>query len=117
MILIVDDEEAIIEMASRMLEMHGYIVLKANTPAEAIRLAEEHTIGIRLLVTDVVMPDMNGRDLAANLMATLPHLKCVFMSGYTADVELDPTSHRLDKPFTMAKLVGKVREALEHKGE
>ncbi len=69
-----------------MLERQGYTVLAASTPGEAIRLAREHAGEIHLLMTDVVMPEMNGRDLAKNLLSLYPDLKRLFMSGYTADV-------------------------------
>ena len=73
-------------MARRMLGKLGYTVLAASTPGEAIRLAGEHAGEIHLLMTDVVMPEMNGRDLAERLHAIYPDLKRLFMSGYTADV-------------------------------
>ena len=85
-ILLVEDEPAILKLTTRMLEQLGYTVLAASTPGEAIRLAREHAGEIHLLMTDVVMPEMNGRDLARNLLSLYPHLKCLFMSGYTADV-------------------------------
>ena len=69
-----------------MLEREGYTVLTAATPWEAIDVAQEHGREIHLLMTDVVMPEMNGRDLAAKLLSLYPNLKCLFMSGYTANV-------------------------------
>jgi YesN/AraC family two-component response regulator len=101
-----------------MLKMLGYIVLAAGTPGEAIRLAHEHSGTIDLLMTDVVMPEMNGRQLAGNLLAHYPDLKRLFMSGYTANViahhgVLDEGVHFIQKPFSKKDLGEKLREALE----
>ena len=117
-ILLVEDEPAILQMTRIMLEGLGYIVLAANTPAEAIRLAHEHAGKIRLLMTDVVMPETNGRDLAEKLLSLHPHLKSLFMSGYTADIIghhgiLDEGAHFNQKPFSTNELAIKVREALD----
>jgi len=116
-ILLVEDEPAILQMTRIMLAGLGYAVLAASTPAEAIRLAREHTGEIRLLMTDVVMPEINGRDLAEKLLSLDPHLKSLFMSGYTADIIahhgiLDERAHFLQKPFSTNDLAIKVREAL-----
>ncbi len=116
-ILLVEDEPAILHMTRIMLAGLGYTVLAASTPAEAIRLAREHTGEIRLLMTDVVMPEINGRDLAEKLLSLDPHLKSLFMSGYTADIIahhgiLDERAHFLQKPFSTNDLAIKVREAL-----
>jgi CheY-like chemotaxis protein len=101
-----------------MLERQGYTVLAAPSPSEAIRLARAHAEEIRLLVTDVVMPEMNGRDLAKNLLSLYPHLKRLFMSGYTADViahhgVLDEGVHFIQKPFSTDDLAAKVRAMLD----
>ncbi|MCG6533249.1 MAG: PocR ligand-binding domain-containing protein [Syntrophales bacterium LBB04] len=117
-ILLAEDEPAILEMTTKMLEYQGYTVLAASTPGEAIRLTREHADEIHLLMTDVVMPEMNGRDLARNLLAICPHLKCLFMSGYTADViahhgVLDEGVYFIQKPFSIKELAAKVREALD----
>jgi two-component system, cell cycle sensor histidine kinase and response regulator CckA len=98
--------------------MQGYEVLPAAFPEEAIRQATQHQGAIHLLVTDVVMPDMNGRDLARRLVAIHPHLKCLFTSGYTANViahhgVLDEGVNFLQKPFSKGDLAAKVREALD----
>jgi CheY-like chemotaxis protein len=116
-ILLVEDEPMILEMTVAMLERLGYTVLPAGTPDEAIRLAQEHASEIHLLLTDVVMPDMNGRDLAKNLLILYPNLRRLFMSGYTANIiahhgVLDEGVHFIQKPFSMKKLAAKVREAL-----
>jgi CheY-like chemotaxis protein len=117
-ILLVEDEPAILQMITMMLTRLDYTVVAAGTPSEAIRLALEYRGKIDLLMTDVVMPEMNGRDLAANLLSHYPELKRLFMSGYTANViahhgVLDPGINFIQKPFTMKELAGKVRKALD----
>ncbi|HNT27945.1 MAG TPA: ATP-binding protein, partial [bacterium] len=116
-ILLVEDETMIRDIARKMLEILGYTVISAATPGEAIRLAREHAGTIHLLFTDVVMPEMNGRELARNLLSLYPDMKRLFMSGYTANViahhgVLDHGVHFLQKPFSMNDLAHKVREAL-----
>ena len=118
-ILLVEDEPAILKMTTMMLEKYGYTVLAANSPGEAIRTAEAHTGMIHLVMTDVVMPEMNGRDLVRNLLLRYPNLKRLFMSGYTANViahhgVLDPGVNFIQKPFSMKNLAAKVREALDY---
>jgi two-component system cell cycle sensor histidine kinase/response regulator CckA len=117
-ILLLEDEAAILDIGKAMLELLGYTVLTAGRPGEALRQAEAHTGEIHLLITDVVMPEMNGRDLAAQLSAIKPGLKCLFMSGYTANVIvhhgiLDEDIQFLQKPFSFHGLATKVREVLE----
>jgi PAS domain S-box-containing protein len=116
-ILLVEDEPMILEMTTVMLETQGYTVLPANSAGEAVNLAREYADEIHLLLTDVVMPEMNGRDLAGNLSSLYPQLKCLFMSGYTADViahhgVLDQGVQFLQKPFTMQTLAARIRATL-----
>ena len=116
--LLVEDEPAILKLTRMMLEKQGYIVLAARTPAEGIRLAQEHGGDIHLLMTDVVMPEMNGRDLAQRIQSLFPRLKCLFMSGYTADVishhgVLDGGVSFIHKPFSIKDLSDKIRESLD----
>jgi two-component system, cell cycle sensor histidine kinase and response regulator CckA len=116
-ILLAEDELTILEMTTIMLEGLGYTVLKAGTPGEAIRIAGEHAGRIHLLMTDVVMPEMNGRDLARNILSLYPDIKRLFMSGYTANViahhgVLDEGVYFIQKPFSVSSLAAKVREAL-----
>ncbi|MBM9537823.1 PAS domain S-box protein [Desulfobulbus alkaliphilus] len=118
-ILLVEDEPATLEMTSIMLERQGYTVLAVGSPEEAIRLAGEYSGRIDLLMTDVVMPGMNGRALAENLLSRHPDIKCLFMSGYTADIiahhgVLDQGVHFIQKPFSMNDLTIKVREILDN---
>ena len=117
-ILLVEDEPMILDIATTMLERQGYTVMAAATPGEAIRLAREHAGEIHLLMTDVVMPEMNGRDLAKNLLSLYPNLKRLFMSGYTADViahhgVLDEGVQFVQKPFSVQTLAVKIREVLD----
>ena len=117
-ILLVEDEPAILKIGKRALESLGYTVLAASTPGAAIRLASDHIGQIQMLITDVIMPEMNGRDLAQQLLTLRPKLKRLYMSGYTSDViahhgVLDEGIHFLQKPFTVEALAGKVREVLE----
>jgi PAS domain S-box-containing protein len=117
-ILVVEDEPAILELAATILERQGYTVLAAPTPAEAIHLATRHPGPIHLLLTDMIMPGMNGRDLANSLLAANPHLKSLFMSGYTAGAighhgVLDADVSFIQKPFSINELAAKVRETLD----
>jgi two-component system, cell cycle sensor histidine kinase and response regulator CckA len=117
-VLVVEDEPALLKMTGIMLEKSGYRVLAAGTVAEAIRLAEEYAGGIHLLITDVVMPEMNGGDLARRLQSLCPGVKILFMSGYTAAViahrgVLDEGVNFIQKPFSMKDLAVKIREAIE----
>jgi len=119
-VLLVEDEPAILRAIKKMLEKQGYTVLPATTPGEAMRLAKEHVGEIHLLVTDVVMPEMNGRDLARHVVSLNPRTKHLFMSGYTADIiahhgVFDEGAPFIEKPFSAAELAIKVSEAL--KGE
>lgn len=120
-ILLVEDELAILTMTTRMLERLGYNVLTANTAAAAINLAQNYSDKIHLLITDVIMPEMNGRTLADQLLLTYPTLKSLFMSGYTSNIiaqhgVLAEGVFFIQKPFTKQDLAIKVREAL-HKND
>ena len=117
-ILLVEDEPAILNIAALMLEKQGYTVLKAASPGEAINLAREHVGKIQLLMTDVIMPEMNGRDLANYVLSIYPNMKRLYMSGYTADAiahhgVLDKGVHFIQKPFSLPNLASKVREVLD----
>jgi len=113
----VEDEPVLLEVSQTMLESLGYVVLTAAMPDEAIRSAEEHSGKIDLLMTDMVMPGMNGKELAERLQNTRPTLRCLFMSGYTSEAvvsqgALDEGVHYLQKPFSIQGLASKVREVL-----
>lgn len=117
-ILVVEDEPQILLVTKAMLENLGYRVLSASSAEEAVRCGETRAGEIRLLLTDVVMPGMNGYELSQRLTKNIPGLPCVFMSGYSADI----TAHRgvlqdgarfLQKPFTLDALARMIREALD----
>ncbi|MFP4038002.1 MAG: ATP-binding protein, partial [Desulfobacteraceae bacterium] len=117
-VLIVEDEASVLELSQKMLEKLGYTVLTGSTPGEAIELAEGNSARIDLLMTDVVMPEMNGKDFAQRLRARHPDLKVLFMSGYPASIisnqgQLEEDINFLEKPFSMSEMALKVREALE----
>lgn len=116
-LLLVEDEVSTLKMISRMLTGLGYQVLSAHTPTEAVRLAKENHNNIALLMTDVVMPEMNGRDLTAQIAAFCPGIQTLFMSGYTANVIahhgiLNEGIHFIQKPFSKEELAAKVETAL-----
>ncbi len=117
-LLLVEDEKSVRLTCQRFLEKRGYVVLAAATPAEALRLASEHVGHIHLLITDVVMPGMNGKELAARLGVLRPGLGCLFISGYTADIVADRKVEGdgvelLPKPFTSGELDQRVRQLLD----
>jgi CheY-like chemotaxis protein len=117
-ILLVEDDPMVLEISKMLLEELGYTVLTANTPGESIRLAEKHAGKIDLLITDVVMPEMNGRELTNRLLSRYPELGTLYMSGYTSNViaprgVLERGICFLQKPFTKDSLAEKVREALK----
>jgi signal transduction histidine kinase/ActR/RegA family two-component response regulator len=116
-ILLVEDEPSIIRLTKLMLERLGYTILSASTPGEAIKIATGSDVSIDMLITDVVMPDMNGKNLAKALTEHFPDLKCLFMSGYTANViadhgVLESGVHFINKPFSKQALAKKVRDVL-----
>jgi PAS domain S-box-containing protein len=117
-VLLVEDEPAILNLGAKMLRRLGYDVLTANGPEAAMRLAEEHRGELHLLVTDVVMPGANGRDLAERLLTARPRMSLLYVSGYAADIVtrkgiLGEGVRLLSKPFTLEELAGAVRAALE----
>ncbi|MGC8490772.1 MAG: ATP-binding protein [Syntrophobacteraceae bacterium] len=117
-ILLVEDEESILALGKAILELHGYTVLTARHPAEALQIARSSDTPIHLLITDVVMPEMNGRELRNRLQALHYEFKCIYMSGYTANViahhgVLDEGINFLQKPFSVRALAEKVRDVLD----
>ncbi len=115
--LLVEDKVDFLELAQIMLEQQGYHIITASTPTKALELARTYQDGIHLLMTDVIMPEMNGRELANRMRALHPDIKCLFMSGYTANViahhgVLEESVHFLQKPFSISELSAKIREAL-----
>jgi len=117
-VLVVEDEELLLSLIQEALEMHGYHVLKAGNAMEALELVKGHDAPIDLLLTDVVMPHQNGRELADLLSPLHPEMKILFMSGYTEDAMvvrglLKDALPFIQKPFPPVDLVGKVREVME----
>ncbi|HRX48579.1 MAG TPA: PAS domain S-box protein [Spirochaetota bacterium] len=116
-LLLVEDEAMLLNINSEILEQLGYTVLTAASPAEALRIAGQHSGHIDLLITDVIMPEMNGRDLADKISVLHPGIRLLFMSGYTASViahhgVLEDGVHFLQKPFSLNDLAEKVKETL-----
>ena len=104
-------------MITKMLRGLGYVVMAASTPDEAVRLAGDFTGRIHLLMTDVIMPGMNGRDLAERLLLSQKGMRCLFMSGYTSDIianrgVLDEGVNFIQKPFSQKDLAVKIQEVL-----
>jgi nitrogen-specific signal transduction histidine kinase/ActR/RegA family two-component response regulator len=117
-ILLVEDEEVVRNLAREMLEIHGYTVLEARQGREALAVGQAHPGPIDLLLTDVVMPQMGGRELADRLVALRPGIPVLFMSGYTDDAlvdhgVLDPSTTLLNKPFAMDQLIRAVQDMLD----
>ncbi len=117
-ILLVEDEHAVRSMARRMLELHGYRVLDASNGREALHMMQDFHEPVQLLVTDVVMPEIGGRQLAETLRATCPNLFVIYISGYHTDASiqrssLKPNESLLTKPFTTQQLVVAVRQMID----
>jgi len=117
-ILLVEDADALRKLTHMLLEQHGYRVLVAANGAAALQLVEEQPERINLLLTDVIMPGLNGRALAGRLELLQPGLKILYMSGYTDDAIMDhgvleSGTHLLHKPFSEENLIRKVREVLD----
>jgi len=117
-IVLVEDESANLELFRKMLEQLGYTVLAAAAPEECFRLISEHAGRIDMLMTDVIMPGMNGPDLAKSLRGVYPGLRCLFMSGYTDNAfndrgTLEPGVQFIQKPFSLGSLAEKIRSILD----
>ncbi len=117
-ILVVEDSAPLLELLCSFLETGNYTVLQANNPHDAIRIGEEHGNTISLLVTDIVMPAMSGRDLAAEMVTLSPAIKILYISGYAADAFIQGKGiglgeSFLQKPFTRKAFMSRVREALD----
>jgi PAS domain S-box-containing protein len=120
-LLIVEDEKAILTLAQKVLENQGYQVIAVSDPLDALARIQDHDTDIHLLLTDVVMPNMNGRDLSKQVQAMYPDVKILFMSGYTANTIahhgiLDTGVNFLQKPFSSRDLAIKIRTILDGNG-
>ena len=116
-VLVVEDEEMVRGLICEVLRREGYRVLACGDPSEGIETCERYGQGIDLLLTDVVMPGMNGPEMASRIQKTLPQLRVVFMSGYTErglaqNAELNCSFEYLQKPFTLKSLTEKLAKVL-----
>ena len=117
-ILVVEDEESILTLISRVLQKSSYNVVTAENGNKALEEVEKNPLNFDLLITDVVMPGMNGHDLNDRLREIYPEIKTIFMSGYTANIIadsgiLDEGINFLQKPFSVNQLIDKVNEVFE----
>jgi CheY-like chemotaxis protein len=118
-ILLVEDEQTVRDSTAEYLEQHGYAVIKANGGPQALSLANHIDQPIHLMLTDVIMPQMSGRDLAEKIMEIHPETKIVFISGYSSNLlsnrqVLDPRHVLLQKPIRLSFLGKRLREILDH---
>jgi CheY-like chemotaxis protein len=116
-VLLVEDEESVRQLVRETLEAKGYTVIEAENGEVGLRLAEAHAAPIHMVITDVVMPGMGGRELAKRLLESRPQTKVLYLSGYTEDAivhqgVLETETAFLQKPFTLQTLSRKVREVL-----
>ena len=112
-----EDESGILRMTTKMLEHLGYKVVATSSPQEALRISQSYSMKIDMVMTDVIMPELSGRDLVEKMQKQHPDLKYLFMSGYTDSViarhgVLDEGIHFINKPFSIQGLSAKVREVL-----
>jgi CheY-like chemotaxis protein len=119
-VLVVEDEHAVRELTRRFLELRGYRVLEAGNGPEALRISRGHNGTIHIMVTDVVMPKMSGREVALQLASERPQMKVLYMSGHTEESIVDHGVLRqgvefLQKPFSQKELVRRVRNILDGK--
>jgi len=116
--LVVEDDPGVRQLVCRILRIHGYAVESSNDPVEAVAIARRREDPIHLLITDVVMPQIDGRELARQISEIHPGVRVLFMSGYTHDIiarrgVLKKGLHLIEKPFTVNELLQKVREVLD----
>jgi two-component system cell cycle sensor histidine kinase/response regulator CckA len=122
-VLVVDDEASVLALVRTMLWRAGYTVLEASGGEEALRVAAGHGGPIHLLLTDVLMPDMNGYEVAEKVVALRPDIRVLYMSGYRDKVIVESTGRQLSnapmirKPFTQHILIDRIAETLEEAGD
>jgi len=114
-ILVVDDEDEVRAVAKDVLELKGYTVLDTGDPRHALRIAREHNGPIGLLLTDVVMPLMNGAELADSFVAIRPDTKVLFMSSFDVSGLLARNTPFIAKPFDVDELTRRVRQVLDRR--
>src|SRR5262249_35657438 len=120
-VLVVEDQPEVRDLAAMALEEDGYNVLQAGSGEEALGVAEKYSGRIDLMITDAIMPGMNGRELADRLTPVRPGMRVMYVSGYTADIiaregVIEPHVNYLPKPYTSGTLTAKVREVLSKSG-
>jgi len=120
LVLLVEDEDAVRSLVRGVLRSRGYTVLEAGNAAEAVRISNEFPGAIDILLTDVVMPEVSGRELADQLRQTRPNMRLLYMSGYTEDTivlhgVMTSDVGFLQKPFTPERLLRKMRETLDRR--
>jgi DNA-binding NtrC family response regulator len=116
-ILLVEDDEMVLKMVSNMLEALGYMVIATENPQDALSLCERAAAPIDLVITDVVMPQMSGKELRDKLTVLRPELKILFMSGYTSNIiaqhgVLEECTQFIQKPFSIHLLAEKVKQMI-----
>lgn len=116
-LLLVEDEPAILRLTQSLLEKLGYTVLASSNPQDAVLLAEQYADPIDLLITDVILPGMNGRALHHALLQHYPNIRCLYMSGYSADIIshqgiIEEGVHFIEKPFSLENMGSKVKQVL-----
>lgn len=119
-VLLVEDEDGLRELTRECLESRGFVVLEARDGKTALEVAEHHSAAIHLLLTDLVMPGMSGRDVAVQILLSRPDTKLLYMSGYTHDLVtrhgvLEAGTALIEKPFSIESLLSKVRDVLDDK--
>ncbi len=114
-ILVVDDEDSVRAVAKDVLEINGYTVLETGDPRHALRIAREYSKSIDLVLTDVVMPLMNGAELAERLLEIRPGTKILFMSSFDVSGILAPNAPFIAKPFEVDELARRVRQVLDRR--
>jgi CheY-like chemotaxis protein len=117
-ILLVEDEDDVRALTREVLERQGYVVLEAGDGLQALQVHEKEGARIDLILTDVVMPRMSGREMVDRVRAVRPDIRVLYMSGYTEDAivrhgVLEASMRLLGKPFTPSELIGKIREVLD----
>jgi CheY-like chemotaxis protein len=117
-LLVVEDDDALREIATSVLRSAGYTVLAAASGAAALEIAAQHQGSLQLVLTDMVMPGMGGRELATRLTEIRPDIRIVYTSGYTDDAilrrhALEASDHFLSKPYTVVELTRRIRKVLD----
>jgi CheY-like chemotaxis protein len=118
-VLLVEDEDSVRKLTRTILQTHGYQVIEARNGREGLNLAQQHQDKLDMVLSDMVMPQMGGRQLAEQLRLNMPTIKIMLMSGYTDDTALrdglqaEEEVHFLQKPFSPRELLAKVREVMQ----